>query len=138
MIKAHLQPEGILAQWFPGEAGPTLSAVTRSLHDAFPYLRVYRSIEGWGYHFLASQAPIPEISPAEFVARMPLAARQDLTEWGPDRSAVAMAQDILARRVDAHLLLRPGRTTEITDDRPFNEYFFLRRKLLPWWRRLAR
>jgi len=134
LVKAHLQPNGIFAQWFPGADGRTLEAVTRSLRDSFPYLRIYGSIEGWGYHFLASQSPIPELSAAEFVARLPPAARQDLTEWGPKRSPLGMAQDILSRPIDPDRLLPPGKTAEITDDRPFNEYFFLRQELARWRR----
>jgi spermidine synthase len=66
VIKTHLKPNGILAQWFPSGEGETLSAVVRSLTDSFQHVAVYRSLEDDGVHLLASETPIPEMSPAEF------------------------------------------------------------------------
>ena len=85
-----------------------------------------RSVEDWGYHLLASETPIPEISPAEFVARLPEAAQRDLIEWGPNQSLIGMANDVLSRRVPISTVLQPNLPAEITDDQPFNEYFILR------------
>ena len=74
--------------------------------------------------------PIPEISPEEFEAWMPEAARSDLTEWGPAPTPEAMATAILAGRVPiSSLTSAPGRVPAITDDRPYNEYFLLRRTI---------
>jgi spermidine synthase len=101
VIKTHLKPDGILAQWFPG-AGGTLSAVARSLTDSFPHVAVYRSVEDWGVHLLASEMPISDISPAEFTGRLPAAAQRDLIEWGPNQSLV------LSDHVP-HLTARPSR-----------------------------
>jgi hypothetical protein len=94
----------------------------------FPTCDDYQSIEGWGYHLLASEAPIPEITPEEFAARLPEAAQRDLMEWGPNQLLTGMTKDILSRRVPISTLLRPDLPAEITDDQPFNEYFLVRRR----------
>jgi predicted membrane-bound spermidine synthase len=125
VIKTHLKPNGILAQWFPG-GGEILSAVARSLANSFHYVAVYRSVEDWGYHLLASEAPIPEISGAEFAGRLPAAARQDLLEWSPNQSLIGMGNDVLSRRGPISAVLWADLPIEITDDRPYNEYFILR------------
>jgi spermidine synthase/MFS family permease len=142
IIKTHLKPNGILAQWFPG-AGGTLSAAARSLTDSFQYVAVYRSVEGWGVHLLASETPIPEMSPAEFAARLPAAAQRDLIEWGPNQSLIGVANDVLSRRVPISSVLQADLPAEITDDRPYNEYFIVRDRssvadrLLRNWRKWA-
>jgi predicted membrane-bound spermidine synthase len=129
VVKAHLAPGGILQQWFPGGDDSIQSAVARSLSESFPYVVAFRSIADWGYHFLASMSPIPEATPAEFVARLPEAAKRDLMEWSPDLSLKKMASNILVRRADMRKLL-PAKmeNATVTDNRPYNEYFFLRRK----------
>jgi spermidine synthase len=128
VVKAHLAPGGILQQWFPGSNGTTLTAVARSLRESFRYVVIFKSIEGWGYHFLASETPIPEMTPAEFVARLPDAAKRDLMEWNTGMTLETMAANILSRRADIEELLPPKtRNVRITDDRPYNEYYLLRR-----------
>lgn len=132
IAKAHLAPGGILQQWFPGGDDSIQYAVARSLQESFPYVTAFRSIGDWGYHFLASMASIPEIAPPEFVARLPVNARRDLMEWNPDITIEKMAENILSRRTDLEKLLPPlGANMIVTDDRPYNEYFFLRKYLLP-------
>jgi spermidine synthase len=86
-----------------------------------------RSVEDWGYHLLASETPIPEISPAEFVARLPEAAQRDLIEWDSNQSLIGMTTDVLSRRVPISTALQADLPAEITDDQPYNEYFILRR-----------
>jgi spermidine synthase len=126
VIKTHLKPNGILAQEFPWDAGETLSAVARSLANSFHYVAVYREVNARGLHLLASETPIPELSAAEFAARLPAAAQRDLVEWGPNRSLIGTADDILSSRVPISTVLPPDLPAEITDDRPYNEYFILR------------
>jgi hypothetical protein len=88
----------------------------------------FKSIEDWGYHFLASTSPIPDITPAEFVARLPGPAKRDLMEWSSNISVERMAENILSRQTDiAKLLPVDGGRTAVTDDLPYNEYFALRR-----------
>jgi spermidine synthase len=128
VVKAHLAPGGILQQWYPGGEASIQYAVARSLRESFPYIVVYRSLEDWGYHLLASSSPIEDITPEAFIARLPEAARRDLMEWNSDISIATMADDVLSRRTDMAKLLPPGsKTVEVTDDLPYNEYFFLRR-----------
>jgi predicted membrane-bound spermidine synthase len=126
--KRRLRPGGILAQWVPGAEPRVEEAMIRALQASFPHLLVLRSIEGWGLHFLASMQPIPAITAADFAARMPPAARRDLVEWGPAATPEAMAGLILAPRLAlAAVAPSPPTAPAITDDRPFNEYFLLRR-----------
>jgi predicted membrane-bound spermidine synthase len=126
VIKTHLKPNGILAQWFPGAEGTTLSAVARSLADSFPHVAVYRSLGDWGVHLLASETPIPEMSTAEFAARLPPAAQLDLVEWNTNRSLIGMADDVVSRRIPISAVLQVDLPAQITDDQPYNEYFILR------------
>ena len=129
IVKAHLAPNGILQQWFPDthSDGTILYAVARSLRESFPYVVAFKSIEDWGYHFLASMTPIEEITPTQFVERLPEGAKRDLMEWNSHITVKKMAENILSRRTDIEKLLPPGRDAVVTDDRPYNEYFMLRR-----------
>jgi hypothetical protein len=95
-------------------------------------------MEDWGHHLLASEAPIPEMSPAEFAARLPAAAQQDLIEWDSDRSLIGMTTEILSRRVPISTVLEADLPAEITDDRPYNEYFIVRDRWMLNPRRLLR
>lgn len=128
--KRRLGPGGILAQWVPGSEPRIEEAMVRSLLAAFPHVVVLRSIEGWGLHFLASMQPIPELTPEDLVERMPEPAQRDLMEWGPSETPEAMAALILAPRVPiGQVVSETVSAPMITDDRPFNEYFLLRREL---------
>ncbi len=49
-------------------------------------------------------------------------------EWNSNISIEGMAENILSRRTDiAKVLPVDGRSTVVTDDLPYNEYFALRR-----------
>jgi hypothetical protein len=107
--------------------------VAKSLVVSFPYVQVFRSRGGYrtsgGFHFLASMTPIPTMTAATFVAQLPEAARRDLLEWNGEESLEAFAQEILSERTPLAMVLpSPDAATAITDDRPFNEYYVLRRK----------
>lgn len=128
VVKAHLAPNGILQQWFPGGDDTILYAVARSLWESFPYVVAFKSIEDWGYHFLASMTPIEEITPTQFVERLPQGAKRDLMEWNSGITIEKMAENILSRWTAIEKLLPPGRDAVVTDDRPYNEYFMLRRR----------
>jgi hypothetical protein len=99
--------------------------------DVFPHLRVFPSVEGWGLHVLASREPIPRRSAAELAALLPPAAAADLVEWGPQPTPEEQFQAVLAqeRLLDRVALRRSA--LPLTDDRPFNEYFFVRRLVAP-------
>lgn len=121
-LKQHLQPGGILQQWFPGDKEfPEVPAVARSLVESFRYVKAFVSVTGHGYHFLASEQPIADLTTDQVAAKLPAAARHDAEEWGKlgfDR--------ILSHQVDIKTLLGDDDTLRITDDRPYNEYFWLR------------
>jgi spermidine synthase len=126
--KRRLRFGGILQQWSPSGEQRIDEAITRSLQQAFPYVAVYLSIEDHGWHFLASMQPIPEMTASAFATRLPPGAQQDLVEWGPANTPEEMAEMIFARHVPISKIAPIVATAPpITDDRPFNEYFLLRR-----------
>jgi hypothetical protein len=88
----------------------------------------FRSIEFAGTHYVASMSPIEVPTVDEFVSRLPEAARADLVEWnhGDRRDVRTFVGQVLHRRVDVNTLVSADPAVVITDDRPFNEYYFLR------------
>ena len=128
LIRSRLKPDGILQQWFPGDGNrDTLAAVTTSLTRSFPYVLMYRSVEGWGYHYLASTSPINIPTPAEAISRMPKAARNDRLEW--ELKSEARLMEIWGKLLKGkleHTLFAMSFDIRITDDRPFNEYYLIR------------
>jgi len=127
LAKKRLAEGGILVQWVPQALDSDRAAAAKALKDSFPYVRVYGSIEGWGYHFLASMQPIPERTAEELVARMPPYAVADLMEWGPMATPVAELQAVLAKETSLDsLIARSPDTPAVTDDRPSTEYYLLR------------
>jgi len=130
IAKLHLQPDGILQQWFPmGSRDPAIIAsVARALRESFPYVRVYRSIEGWGYHFLASAAPLPPVSAAALASHLPPAATADLLEWGPEATAEQQFAAVLNQELSLDSLIQQAPDVPaLQDNRPVNEYYILRR-----------
>jgi spermidine synthase len=127
VAKQRLEPGGIVQQWLPEGDNETKAAVARALKNSFPYVRVYHSVEGWGWHFLASDRPIPVRTADELLARMPGAAVADMMEWGPAKTPAAQFALVLAQPVslDDLIALSPS-TPALQDDRPINEYFLLR------------
>ena len=144
IARLHLAPGGILQQWFPmGSNDPTIIAsVAKALQQSFPHVRVFRSIEGWGYHFLASDSPLPNLSPATLASRLPPAAAVDLMEWGPAANAEQQFAGVLNQELSMDgLIARAPGVPALQDDRPMNEYYILRRVENPeyrhrLWRRL--
>jgi len=123
----RLVPGGILHQWSPVMERSVVSSITQALAGEFRYLRVFVSIDGWGYHFLASDAPIPRLSARDLTQRLSEAARRDLVEWKPDQSPESLFALLLSREVDPATLVRPElRLGPVTDDHPTNEYFLVR------------
>jgi spermidine synthase len=129
-IRARLAPDGILQTWIPGAEPRVATAFVLALHQVFPHVRGFTSVEGWGVHLLASGQPIQGATVEELVARMPLAARADLVEWGPYPTPEEQLDAVLRQEIafDWPSLARVA--APLTDDRPVNEYYFLRR-----WRR---
>jgi len=137
--RKRLRPGGILAQWLPGGDAEDFAAVARALRESFLYVRVFGSVEGWGYHFLASEQPIRQVTAEELQRRLPAEAAADLTEWdSPPGGSAAVFHDfdtVLRHEVAIETLIAksPG-TPALRDDRPINEYYALRRRLRRWRR----
>ena len=134
--KKRLRPGGILAQWLPEGDNEDLAAVARALGNSFPYVRVFRWGTRWGFHFLASEQPLPNLTAEELQARLPADAAVDLAEWAPpakgNEAVVNAFQSLLKSEVPLEALIAQApKTPALTDDRPINEYYALRRKL--WW-----
>ena len=51
-------------------------------------------------------------------------------EWHPDLDPRRLWRDMLAQELDIEVLAPRGSRLAVTDDRPFNEYFVLRKSLL--------
>ena len=70
---------------------------------------------------------------------MPPASVVDLMEWFPDRQPLELWRDMLGREVPVEDLVRQrSARLAIVDDRPFNEYFWVRRTLERWRHSLER
>ena len=127
VAKQRLVPGGILQQWLPEADAPTQAAAARAIKSSFAYVRVFPGIQGWGWHFLASDRPIPNRTAAELVARMPARAISDMLEWGPAATPEEQVNLLLSHEssTDAVIALSAA-TATLTDDRPINEFFLLR------------
>jgi spermidine synthase len=127
LAKKHLRPNGILQAWFPGGDDKTGKAVLRSLRNSFPHLRCFASPVDAGMLILASVDPIARLAPDEVALAMPNAAVDDLLEWSPTRSVPDYIAQVLGQEFPVEEALDPDPRIRITDDRPYNEYFLLRR-----------
>ncbi len=127
--RQHLRPGGILAQWFPGGGDPAITvSVARAIQESFPYVRTFPSVEGWGTHFLASMTPIPQRSAEEMAKRLPPEAARNLMEWGPASTPTEQFDRVLSHEFPlTNILQQDPAVPALTDDRPLNEYFLLRR-----------
>lgn len=134
LVKMRLKPGGIFQQWFPETSGPyaldTLSAVSQSLCDSFQYVRGYVGFGGWGIHFIASQTPIVVPSTEVMTARMPESARRDLEEWFSLKDPGATWYSVVSKEVPVSILLPRDPSFCITDDRPYNEYYLVRKMVM--------
>lgn len=127
IIQQRLAPGGILQQWLPEGDPEVRASVTRALTESFPYVRVFAYSPDWGYHFLASNHPIPQRSPAELAKRLPPAAGRDIVEWLPSLDAEHIFLTVLlGERSPADVIAASPQTPAMQDDRPFNEYFLIR------------
>jgi spermidine synthase len=124
----RLRPGGVLQQWVPAGDNLVYASFTRAIGQSFRHVRAFRSLEGYGVHYLASDRRLPPLTAAELAARLPPAASADLTEWGPAPTAAAQFAIVLKQEVavSEFLQLAPG-APALTDDHPVNEYYWLRR-----------
>jgi hypothetical protein len=128
LVKRRLRDGGILQQWLPA-ADPELAvSFARTLAEAFSHVRVFGALEGQGFHFLASEMPIPAVPIRELAARLGRAAAEDLVEWGPEGTPLAQIARLLSQEIPVERFLQaPAAVPILEDDRPYNEYFLLRR-----------
>jgi len=134
VVKERLQPGGILAQWLPEGDDAVQASVARALKNSFPYIRVFPSVEHWGWHFFASDRPIQNRSAAELVARMPAKAVTDMMEWGPAKAPDEQFDLMLSAEMTTDQLMAAAPATPaLQDDRPINELFFVRRHKNKKW-----
>lgn len=127
--KRKMKPGAILQAWLPGGDRETIAGMTLSVLESFPHVRVLGSIEGNGFHVMASNDPLPRLTARELVARMPQTAVADMQEWinaPPEKFFEFMLGN---EYVVESLLIDRSRaaTLAITDDRPVNEFYLLRR-----------
>jgi spermidine synthase len=133
IVKRHLRRDGILQQWIPSGDDAVMSAVAKALKESFPYVRVFRSVEGWGYHFLASMTPLPDTPASVLASRMPTKATTDLLEWGPASSAEQQFDVVLHYELPIDRLAQEAPSVNaMQDDHPVNEYYYLREKRAQW------
>lgn len=127
LAKRRLAPGGVLAQWLPRTEARTAQSVALALKQSFPYVRVFKG--DFGVHFLAAMQPIAVPGAREFVKRMPPQARRDLVEWEKGKSPRDVAAEIVRSEIPLSSLLPPpgAGVPALSDDKPYNEYFFLRR-----------
>jgi spermidine synthase len=125
--KSRLNPGGILQQWLLGGETQTNQAAARSISKVFPYVRAFFSPDDTGYHLLASASPIPRLTTAQLLEKIPAPAKRDLMEWFPTIKPDQLVQALLSREVYISALLNPDKSIEITNDRPYNEYYLLRK-----------
>jgi spermidine synthase len=136
--KRHLSPDGILQQWLPLGDSAVVASVARALKESFPYVRVFHSVEGWGFHFLASMTPVPHLSASELAEKLPPDAGRDLMEWGPASSPQEQFEIVLSHEVSLDSLTQQApNAPALQDDHPVNEYFVLRRLRDPAFQRVA-
>lgn len=133
VARQHLRPGGILQQWLPSGDDALQSSVAHALANSFPYVRVYGSVEGWGWHFLASSRPIPVRNASELTARMPAAALADMMEWGPAATPDRQFDLVLGKTTTiSSMIALSAKTPPLQDDRPVNEYYLLRTSFSSW------
>jgi hypothetical protein len=126
--KAHLRAGGLLQQWVPDGDRATWASIARALQESFPYTRAFGSLEGDGIHFLASMGPIAADTPLQLAQRLPASAAADLMEWGPGATPEQQFKLVLDREVSmASIVAEDPEAPALSDDRPVNEYFLVRR-----------
>jgi spermidine synthase len=134
IAKPRLAEGGILQQWFPDGilVEPAIRhAVLRAVLDAFPHVRIFQSLHGQGLHILCSMQPIDVPDVDEFIDRMPERARRDLMEWPKPGETLRtfLLTNVLGKEIAVESLIGPNNREMVTDNRPFNEYFLMRRHI---------
>ncbi len=129
LAKAKLKPGGMLQQWLPDTERKTVEAVAKSVFEAFPYVRVFSPpVARGGHHFFASLTPLPKMTEADILAKVSEISQRDLVEW-PDagtKDPFTFVKRFLDSEIAPASLIKNPRI-RVSDDRPYNEYYLLRR-----------
>jgi spermidine synthase len=128
LVKKRLAPDGIVQQWIPGGDPSSVASFCKAFVESFPFTKFYSSVEGWGIHCLAGMRPLPPFDPKSLAQKIPADAIHDLLEWTPKRTAAQLFEQMHEISYDSISLLRPA-APALEDDRPVNEYYFLREQL---------
>lgn len=122
--KKHLRPHGILQQWLPWGDPVQCSSVAQAIKMSFPHVRVFRSLTGTGYHFIASDSTLPYRNMHELAEQLPEAAARDFVEWGPAATAEGQFEILLKNEISIdEMIAGAPDAPALEDDRPTNEYF---------------
>ena len=128
-INRRLRSGGIVQQWLPYGDAVVQASVARALKESFPYVRVFHPVGGVGFHFLASQQPLPDRTPAELAHRLSPKAAADLIEWGPEPTPELEFASVLHKELSLdQMIAQAPQAPALQDDRPENEYYMLRRR----------
>jgi spermidine synthase len=130
IITQRLQPGGILQQWLPEGDRAVRASVARALKESFTYVRLFQYGPDWGFHFLASNSPIPNRTPAQLAQGLPPKAAKDLVEWTPDETPEEVFAEIIGGETSVdQFIAQDPQAPAMQDNRPVNEYYVLRRQL---------
>jgi spermidine synthase len=135
-LKTRLRDGGILQQWLPSGDAVDRAAVARALKESFPYVRVFFVNTHWGTHFIASMQPLHRWTDEELAQHMPASAARDLVEWGPQPDPQGRFAAVLKNEISLdQMIAEAPDAPALQDDRPVNEYYLIRRHIVPALRR---
>jgi hypothetical protein len=83
-----------------------------------------RSLSGMSIWSIPPRCGRPDAQ--QLAARMPETAKRDLVEWNDSKNAAAYLERVVTREISIPSMLNPDMQIQVTDDKPFNEYFLLR------------
>ena len=128
VAKKHLAPHGILQQWLPPVDDRTArSSVAKAIQASFPYVRVFHSFGGLGYHFLASDWQLPQSNAQQLAQKLSPASASDFVEWGPEDTPEGQFETLLGNEFPiSRMIAASPNAPPLQDDRPTNEYYLLR------------
>jgi len=128
VAKKHLASRAILQQWLPDTDDLLVrSSVAQAIQESFAYVRVFHSLEDNGYHFLASDWQLPDLSARELAQKLPPAAASDFVEWGPEDTSEGQFEILLRNEFPLSAMIAGSPDAPpLQDDRPMNEYYLLR------------
>ena len=130
--KARLTPDGVMMQWVPyGQTLEEYLAHVRSFAAVFPNVRVIFGAGGYGTYMLGSDGDV-DLSEENLVAAITRPGVLEDVTSAPDsrgRTAEEWAAQLVGNTwvTDEEVRQVLGDGPLVTDDRPYPEYFLLRR-----------